>query len=375
MSKTLAEFLMPEVFVCLDDMPRSPSRKIDRKALPDPAAEDIGDVVEPETELEGKILSIVLDQIGTKKIGVTTSLISAGLSSLGIMRLSMAINQELSLTPLVSDIMKDPTIRGIAARLEKDDTGAEGSGNRIDKYEKRQYYPITENQRGIFIDWDLNRQSLQYNVPAVFTFRNRTVAEVESAIRTAMDAHSYLKVRLVSMNGEILQKCCDDEPVTIMTERLNSEPEEGYFRQKVRPFDLLKDELYRFELAQYKMTTYLFTDMHHIINDGLTQALFISDVKEALEGDSVPAEEITAFDFALYEEEWKASGAYSEAQEYFDSLLDGTESVGLDSSGEPDGKGIGAVDAFVSRRELDEYCKAIRIDVEHLVPHVHTQDR
>ena len=125
-----------------------------------------------ETDLYGVIVSgysgsdIVAQQLGTDKLGVTTSLVSLGLSSLGVMRLSMAMHKELGESPLVSDIMKDPTIRGMAACLgvnrREEGTGTTGIGT----YEVREYYPITENQRGLYIDWELHPDTLQM-VPTV----------------------------------------------------------------------------------------------------------------------------------------------------------------------------------------------------------------
>ncbi|MBQ9304285.1 non-ribosomal peptide synthetase, partial [Butyrivibrio sp.] len=358
MSKTLAEFLMPEVFVRLDDMPRSPSRKVDRKALPEPAKDDVGEIIAPETELEKKLFDITARQLETDKFGITTSLISLGLSSLGIMRLSMTINQELGVAPLVRDMMTDPTIRGIASHLEEGFKDKESKTNSIGTYEKREYYPITENQRGLYIDWELNENTLQYNVPVVYIFKGRSITELENAINAVMDAHSYLKMHLAIVDGELMQKRCDEDIVIIKKEVLGNEPTKDYFQKKVRPFKLLEDNLYRIELSEYKDTVYLFMDMHHIIFDGLTGSLFIDELQKELDGSSVPKEEITAFDFALFEREQTASEEFTEAAGYFEDLLKGAEAAYIEKSDEPDGKTLGIADTYLSGKEIDEFCKA-----------------
>ncbi|MCR4763362.1 MAG: amino acid adenylation domain-containing protein, partial [Lachnospiraceae bacterium] len=369
MARGLAEFLMPEVFVRLDDMPRTPSRKIDRRALPEPAAETGGEMIPPETELEKKLFAIVAEQLGTEEFGVTTSLISMGLSSLGVMRLSMTLNVELGRSPLVSDIMKDPTIRGMAAHLgtadekavNKEDSAESGAG--IHAYGKRDYYPITENQRGLFIDWELHRDTLQYNVPEVTIFKGADIDEVEKAVRTVMDAHAYLKTRLFFVDGDVMQKRLDDEQVIIRKEKLDREPGKEDFQALVRPFDLLQEPLYRIELMAYQDTVYLFMDMHHIIFDGLTKAVVLQEIQEALAGKEIRKEEITAFDFALSEEEWMESAVYSEAEEHFDSLLAGAVPAALAESDAPDGSGVSVAEASLSREAVDAFCRSHDVTV------------
>ena len=37
----------------------------------------------------------------------------------------------------------------------------------LGRYAQRDFYPITENQRGLFIDWELLRDTTQYNLPDI----------------------------------------------------------------------------------------------------------------------------------------------------------------------------------------------------------------
>lgn len=81
---------------------------------------------------------------------------------------------------------------------------------------------------------------------------------------------------------------------------------------------------------------YLFMDIHHIIFDGISSGVFLSDILSALGGASITPETVTAYDYAVYEQEFLTSPKVGEYEAYFDSLLDGVTSAGYPDSAEPD---------------------------------------
>lgn len=87
LSKYLADYMVPNFYVHLDEMPRNVNGKIDRSALPEPlrlsGCEKDSD--KPSTEFEKIIYKAVAKQIGTDDFGVTDDLINLGLTSLSSM--------------------------------------------------------------------------------------------------------------------------------------------------------------------------------------------------------------------------------------------------------------------------------------------------
>ncbi len=82
------------------------------------------------------------------------------------------------------------------------------------KIRKRKYYPLSENQRGVFIDWELNREALQYNVPQAITFSGDIDTErLADALRKVTAAHPALLARFVNHNGDIMQQRDDNREV------------------------------------------------------------------------------------------------------------------------------------------------------------------
>lgn len=84
LSRYLADYMVPNFYVRLDEMPRNVNGKIDRSALPESQrlSRSEKDSDKPSTELERMIFKAVAKQIGTEDFGINDDLISLGLTSL-----------------------------------------------------------------------------------------------------------------------------------------------------------------------------------------------------------------------------------------------------------------------------------------------------
>ena len=80
MSQTLTEYMVPSVYIHLDNMPMTPNGKIDRKALPEPDISSGIQNVPPENRLEENCLRIAREVLPGVEFGVTDSLTSVGLN-------------------------------------------------------------------------------------------------------------------------------------------------------------------------------------------------------------------------------------------------------------------------------------------------------
>jgi aryl carrier-like protein len=275
--------------------------------------------------LEQQLFDLAAEKLGTDRFGVTSNLISIGLTSIAAMRLSISIHQKTGFSLPVRDILSEPTIRQMAKVISEGQPA--GQVNLADYHVLQEYYPLTENQRGVYIDWEMNRDTTQYNIPHVFRFKDMEAEKLAEALRKVVDAHSYIKTRFVIHDGEVMQQRWDEEPAQVSLRYLEQEPDIDFFQSRVRPFNPFEDDLYRLEVYAFRNEVWLFKDFHHLVSDGLSEEVFYHDLLTAYRDGSVEKEELSAFDFALYEQELKKSERYGEAQEYFDKLLEGTEAV------------------------------------------------
>ena len=356
LAKELTDYMIPTVYVLMDDMPLTPNGKVNRKAMPDPEIEGFMKV-EPETELEGQLLELAYKAIGSSNFGVTDDLLGAGMSSIVSMRFAAAINKELGRKITVTDILKTPTIRDVATML---DGGADKKVLSIPDYEEQEYYPISENQRGIYVEWELNRSTLQYNVPNLYVFEGVDAKRLAGAVAKAIDAHPYLSTRIVFEDGELMQKRRDEEPQILF----NASPEEPpveEFQKRVQPFILIGDRLYRIGVIAGPKKTWLFMDIHHIIYDGISAGVLMRDIMAAYNGQTLEKETVSGCEYALFEQDYIKGQAYNDAKTYFDKLLSGAEAASYMDSVKPDGKAYGIINTKTSAKTIDKYCKKNKV--------------
>lgn len=316
---SLADYMIPTTFMKLESFPLTPNSKVNRKMLPVPEIKQ-DDIIIAETPLEKSIFDITKSFLGIEAFGVTTNLISMGLTSIGAIKLSLLIQKELSLTLKTKDILSNPSIRKWTGYLQTDE-------NEMKVYEKLDYYPLTGNQLGIYLDWEKNKDSLQYNVPLVLKLIDVDPILLRKALEKVLSAHPYLKVQLEMRNGEIRQVRYDEKPIFIPINELNIEPGSDFFQQCVRPFNLIENQLYRIDIYTIDQKTYLFMDIHHIIYDGGSVGILLDDLVKAYKGIEIEQETFSAYEYALEYKNWIGSEVYIESEAYFDGLVDNVESV------------------------------------------------
>ena len=352
MAKTLTGYMVPTAFMKLESMPVTPNGKIDLKALPEPVAR-AEDIVLPSTETEEKLVRIFSPYIHADQFGVCNDLVSLGLNSLNLIRVCSDIKEEMGVQVRAADIMKDPVIRSIGRLID----GTKEEHAEIRVHEKRDFYPLSGNQKGVYIDWEMNRETTQYNIPGIYPFGKETDPQkLQAAVSKAVDAHPYLKTRLAFQDGTVMQQPHEDEKTEVTVATLEKEPDSAFFQSRIRPFDLFNDRLYRFEIYVTPTQVYLFSDIHHVVYDGLSISIFMADVRKAYEGEEPEGETLTAFDLALYEEEQQGSEAWQKAEKRYDLLLSESDSLIYQDSASPDQADACRVVSRISGENLRTYC-------------------
>jgi acyl carrier protein len=314
----------------------------------------------PQTIMEKDLFAIVEEILKTDQYGVTTNLLSIGLTSLLAIRFSVVVKQKMDINLPTKDILKLKTIRLLARQLTTEGDTPAATG--IKTYPPQEYYPLTETQKGIYYDWEKAREALQYNIPvAIRSGDTKTFepARLKEALIKVMDKHHTLKTRLVLHQGEVMQQRRDNQPTEIFVHSADEDKMKSVMTQFVQPFDLFNDNLYRFEIYTTQSSVYLLMDFHHIVFDGASMGIFMQDLKQVLEGKELKAETVTAFDVSLYEQEALQSPVFLQAQEYFDALTGGECSMSVipPSPKVPEGKEAGEYSETVSGKDIDTFCR------------------
>ena len=120
LQRKLPEYMVPGVFMQLDQLPLNSSGKIDRKALPAPNTENAGlkrDYVSPGTELEIALSRIWGDVLGMERVGINSDFFEIGGHSLLAVRLVNDMNMA-GFQCSLRDLHDHPTIAGLVRHIE-----------------------------------------------------------------------------------------------------------------------------------------------------------------------------------------------------------------------------------------------------------------
>lgn len=356
LSESLTEYMVPSAYVAMDAIPLTPNGKIDRKRLPAPSIK-LEDIVAPETELEQQLYNLVAETLQIKDFGVTNNLISLGLSSLLSMRLSAKLQKEMGLRIMMKEIMENPTVRELAA-LASDAAHIIDREIALRPHPIQEYYPMTDSQRSMYLDCLMYPDSIIYNIPGYARFKNMDVDRLEASIKEVIEAHPYMKVRLKEVGNDVVQVRDDNAPVKIERERLTVRPTKELLQSYIRPFDLKNEPLYRFNIFEFMDEVYLLADMHHLVTDGTSNNVVMTDLMKVYHGEKLQKEEYTAYDRALDEDALIQSDRAVEAEAYFDKLVGGIDNTVYPHSTTPDNiQKQGVVETEIESAAIEAYCK------------------
>jgi acyl-coenzyme A synthetase/AMP-(fatty) acid ligase len=113
---SLPEYMVPSAIVELDALPLTPTGKLDRRALPAPAAVAADDV-EPRTELERAIAAVWAEVLGVRAVGIGASFFDLGGNSLLVVQVAARLEAALGRKVPVLDLFQHTSVAALARRL------------------------------------------------------------------------------------------------------------------------------------------------------------------------------------------------------------------------------------------------------------------
>jgi thioesterase domain-containing protein/acyl carrier protein len=124
----LPEYMLPQAFVILEQMPLTPSGKLDRLALQPPADITNSDTfVAPRNQLELQLAQIWLKVLKLNKVGVKDNFFDLGGHSLLTPYLMAQIKQQFGKDIAIASLYQNPTIEQLATVVQKDTNSQSGS--------------------------------------------------------------------------------------------------------------------------------------------------------------------------------------------------------------------------------------------------------
>ena len=278
----LPEFMVPEVWLPIDEWPTNAAGKTDRSALPSPdLSASVDEYVAPASDIEAVLAGIFADVTGLDRFGVTTSFFDAGGNSLLAMRLASRAGTALAVRVSVRDVFEAPTVRGLIAAT---------AGNAPDLppvmavVPRPERLPLSSVQRRMWFVNQFDTASSAYNIPLPVRIKGTIdVAAVRGAVLDTIGRHEVLRTRYPSDADGPYQQIADAEQVAALLDWQICDSRDEALAAAGDGFDVTTDLPLRVRIWQDTAAgiTEVLIVAHHIAFDGGSGRVFIADLTAA----------------------------------------------------------------------------------------------
>ncbi|MFI0982767.1 amino acid adenylation domain-containing protein [Streptomyces sp. NPDC021093] len=281
----LPDYMVPAVFVLLDDLPLTANRKLDRKALPTPdyGAAAGGSDRGPRTAYEEILCGAFAEILGLPRVGVDDNFFALGGHSLLVTRLTSRIRTALDAELPIRAVFEAPTVAELAARLA--DAGAARPS--LVAGERPERLPLSGSQQRLWFQHKVEGPSPTYNIATSLRLSgelDRTA--LEAALVDVVGRHEVLRTRFVEESGEPFQVVLDGEQASAAVELVELE-EPGRLESALADaaafgFDLAAGVPLRLTLFRVSEREHvLLVLVHHIASDGWSLGPLARDLSAA----------------------------------------------------------------------------------------------
>lgn len=284
LARVLPAAVVPSSFTVLDALPLTPSGKVDRLALPRPDRAAAGHPSAPGTAQEQALCRIVAAVLGAEHVGPEDSFYDLGGHSLLAAEVVAHVRRELGVDLSVADVLRHPTISGLAARLT-----AGGHRPPLRRRPRPDPLPASYAQRLLWVHDRLEGPSARYNEVLVLRLSGRLDrAALRAAVGDVLARHESLRTVLPMIDGEPCQQILPPDRFTVPFEEVRwsgEGPEDLASLVSAvasTPFALSDQPPVRVCLAQLHDDGYvLAVVMHHVVCDAASLGPLARDLAAA----------------------------------------------------------------------------------------------
>ena len=357
-------YMVPAVTMQIDAIPLNVNQKVDRKALPKPEKpkrKAAGSTeAAPFNVLEQELADIIQESVHIDGFGLTEPLAYCGLTSLSALRLATELYKKYGVSVDMHTFAKTATLQSIenevlasllAGKLPAEQQAGAGEAGPV---------PLTFQQKGLYFECMKAPTETVYNLPMCWTLPvNLDPEKVRDTFLKVVKCHPVLLSHFEMEGGEVKLVPSGEEPeVDIKT--LTDKDFVAFKADFLQPFNLSEGPLFRASLVRTGKGLFLLTDFHHLVFDGRSLDVFMSEFCAAMEGTDPAPESYSYFDYAVDQKASEESLEFAEAEAFFREQMAGCENASAILPDREKGEGVGKVaslkqplDTDVTKRCLD----------------------
>ncbi|MET0196630.1 MAG: amino acid adenylation domain-containing protein [Rhodococcus fascians] len=285
---TLPDYMVPAVFVALDEFPLNASGKLDRKALPVPGSADLAtEYRAPENDVERAIVAVFEDVLGVDRVGVDDDFFALGGNSLSATRAVARVNADSKVKVDVRGFFDTPTAAGLAASVESAlASGTSATSVPLTRRERPDVVPLSMAQQRM---WFLNRldpTSAVDNIPVAIRLSGELDKDaLTTAVEDVVQRHEVLRTLYPDTDGVGRQVVADmgDRTPELETVVVSEQTVLDRVVELVSAgFDVTSEVPVRLTLLELESSEHVLVVVaHHIAADGFSMVPLTRDIVSA----------------------------------------------------------------------------------------------
>ena len=316
----LPEYMVPQYFVKMDQLPHTPNGKVDRKALPDPVIDEKElEIVKPRNAIDKELIKIIEKMLQVDKVGINNTLIELGGDSLTAITLSTKILSKFNVQLNIKDILSNYTIKDMSDYIAKNKT-EDISKIKIEKAPIQETYPLSSAQKRIYYNVKMiGEENVVYNISwAMLADEILDRDKVQKVFEKIIKRHSTLRTEFIIQDGKVVQKIKDNVEFSIPIFKNTENEINNIVNKFVKPFQIDKAPLIRVELHYIdNQKTLLLLDTHHIIMDGTALNNLVIEFNRLYNGEDLKNIPIQYKDYAMWEDNYNKSDSIKVQEKYW----------------------------------------------------------
>jgi amino acid adenylation domain-containing protein/non-ribosomal peptide synthase protein (TIGR01720 family) len=282
----LPDYMVPSAIVVLEELPRTPNGKLDRKALPavSPAVREVT-TRRPRTPLEQTLCALFAEKLGVTAVGLDDDFFALGGHSLAAMSLVTRIRSELSVELSIRALFEAPTVAGLAARLQDAVTSPHVP---LTPRERPAVVPLAYAQQRLWVLDRLAPGRATHHIAVPRRLIGRVdVALLDAALQDVVSRHESLRTVFPETAGVPRQELLSGEAARLrlsVAVAAAGDVTASVAAAIAQPFDLARDLPIRAFLYEVdEDTRVLLFVIHHIAADGWSMGQLWRDLVHAYE--------------------------------------------------------------------------------------------
>ncbi|MCY9369690.1 lichenysin non-ribosomal peptide synthetase LicA [Bacillus haynesii] len=319
----LPGYMIPSVFMQLQELPLTGNGKVDRRALPEPDVAQAAqkEYTAPRSRTEAQLADLWQEVLNVPKIGVHDNFFELGGHSLIGMTLIARIQQEMNVDLQLKDLFQVPTIESLAQAAAK---AEKKSAVYIEAAPDQETYPVSSAQKRLYVLQQIEGAEKSYNMPAVLQLEGKLdLKRLKSAAQMLIKRHEAFRTTFEIRDGEPVQRIWEAAELTIDVIDADEQEAEKLIKEFIRPFDLTKAPLFRMSIIRVTEEEHLLlVDMHHIISDGASVSVLIDEMTRLYAGEALEPLRIQYKDFSVWQQHLLTE-RHKMQEEYWLKELDG----------------------------------------------------